>query len=787
MAKTATDLLNELANKDLVPGEVVASLRAQVAKAARPVPPQQITKLLVEKGHLTAAQAQKLLGAAPASASPKAATATATKPAPKAAPQPAPAAAATQPIADDLTALDGLEPLESLDSLEPLADLDALDEPAPAAAAPAPVSAESLDSLGDADLLGSVGGPDPLAAAAAASLQKPAPQKPPKPAAAPRSPMATALLSLNGVALLGVLAAAAFAFMPRANGDAEFQAAEGEYSAKSYATAAEQYAVLLEKYPQHPQAGLARVHQGLAKMHAAAGGSNWPQLLPVAKAVLTEIEAQPQLAEAQAEVAPLVSNLAIGLAEQAAAGKTPEQIAAAREALTLADNGRYVPGNHRPWQKLAAAKESLAVAEYQLAKVGKLQKSLAAIKQAVTAKKLGEAQAVREELLAAYPELDRGPALSELGKELAAAALTAIQKAELPGQPEAAEGPAPTVALAAGTGPIFLAVAGGQLWALDAAKGTLRWRRPVGGFSGQPIRTGTEPDADVIVIDAAHSEVVRLAAANGAPRWRRAIAGLLAAAPQIAGSQIVLAAADGRVLALDAASGNTRAAVQLPVAIRAAPLVQGGQLIVVGDSLYCFTLNVSDLSPQSAAYLGHASASATVSPIALPQHKLVIENRGVGTAVLHVLDGAGNSSVQELAVGGSVTAPPAVIGSRLVVPTGSGLTVFDIAADAKTPLKKAAEHVIASTYVAERAGKLLVGGAGVQRCDLALSGRALEVKSLWTAFPAGVCKSPPQASSDAVFCVRCEPNSAAAIAAAVRSANGQPLWETPLSLPEAAP
>jgi len=786
MAKTATDLLNELASKDLVPGEVVASLRAQVAKAAKPVPPQQITRLLVEKGHLTAAQAQKLLGTAPAAASPKAATATATKPAPKAAPKPATAAAATQSIADDLTALDGLEPLESLDSLEPLADLDALDEPAPAAAAPAPVSAEPLDSLGDADLLGSVGGPDPLAAAAAASLQKPAPQKQPKPAAAPRSPMATALLSLNGVALLGVLAAAAFAFMPRANGDAEFQAAEGEYSAKSYATAAEQYAVLLEKYPQHPQAGLARVHQGLAKMHAAAGGSNWPQLLPVAKQVLSEIGQQPQLAEAQAELAPLVSNLAIGLAEQAAASKSPDQIAAAREALALADNGRYVPGNLRPWQKLAAAKESLAVAEYQIAKDGKLQKSIAAIKQAVTAKKLSEAHAAREELLAAYPELDRGPALSELGKELAAAALAAIEKAELPGQPETAEGPAPTVPLAAGTGPIFLAVASGQLWALDAAKGSLRWRRPIGGSSGVPMRTGAEPDADIVVIDETQSEVVRLAASSSVLRWRRAIPGLVALAPQIAGAQVVVAAGDGHVISLDAASGKTQAAVQLPVAIRAAPLVHGGHAIVFADQLYCFTLSASDLSPQSAAYLGHAPASAMVTPVALPQHKVAIENRGVSTAVLHVLDAAGSSVVQELALPGNVNTPPAVIGSRLIVAVGSALTVFDITSDAKAPLKKAAEQSNSAAYVVERAGKLVVGGgAGIQQFDLGLSGRTLEVKPMWAAFPSGIATHAPTGNADAVFCVRQE--AGAAIAAAVRAANGQPLWETRLSLPEAAP
>src|SRR5215211_2604204 len=116
MAKTATDLLNELSEKDPVPGAIVASLRAQVAKSATPVAAQTVAKLLIDRGHLTAAQAQKLLGqpisAAATSGSAKNAGHTATKsgaksgiataskpPAAKALAEPAKSAAATQTIA----------------------------------------------------------------------------------------------------------------------------------------------------------------------------------------------------------------------------------------------------------------------------------------------------------------------------------------------------------------------------------------------------------------------------------------------------------------------------------------------------------------------------------------------------------------------------------------------------------------------------------------------------------------------------------------------------------------
>ena len=366
MASSANELLNELEKKGLVPGGVIASLRTQVAKAGKPVAPQTITKLLVEKGHLTPPQAQKLLGAsAGAAQSATNATATAIKQTAKV--PAAMAAAATQPIADDLTSLDGLEPLDALSPLEDLQSLDGLsplDEPGAA------VEPVALDSLPGDDLFRGPLAADPLNAKqpSAAATKKPARLGPPAPAKpkAPRSPVTTLLLAANGVALLAVLSAAAIAFWPRATGDAEFQQAEAEFAAKNDVAAVEQYDLLLAGFPQHPQAGLARVHRGLSKMRLAAGrNSDWKQLLPVAKQILPEIDALPELSEIQTELAPLIANMAIGLAEQAAADKTPEQLAAAKDALALANNGRYVPGNLRPWQQLSLAEESLATAEYQ--------------------------------------------------------------------------------------------------------------------------------------------------------------------------------------------------------------------------------------------------------------------------------------------------------------------------------------------------------------------------------------------------------------------------------------
>src|SRR5687768_3910990 len=64
MAKTAQEFLDHLANSGLVPPEALESLRRQVAKAAKPVSPATIARVLVDHGHLTEAQGERLAGTA---------------------------------------------------------------------------------------------------------------------------------------------------------------------------------------------------------------------------------------------------------------------------------------------------------------------------------------------------------------------------------------------------------------------------------------------------------------------------------------------------------------------------------------------------------------------------------------------------------------------------------------------------------------------------------------------------------------------------------------------------
>src|SRR5258706_12495048 len=62
MAKTGQEFLDHLTAGGLVPPEVIENLRRQVAKAAKPVAAGTVARLLVDRGHLTAAQGERLIG-----------------------------------------------------------------------------------------------------------------------------------------------------------------------------------------------------------------------------------------------------------------------------------------------------------------------------------------------------------------------------------------------------------------------------------------------------------------------------------------------------------------------------------------------------------------------------------------------------------------------------------------------------------------------------------------------------------------------------------------------------
>jgi outer membrane protein assembly factor BamB/TolA-binding protein len=753
MAKTADEFLNDLAERDLVPAEIVASLRRQVASSAKPVAAATLAKLLTDKGQLTAAQAQRILGGAAAPAgqpAPRPAKAVAKSPAP----MPADDLAGLAPLDDGgLMPLDDLTPLDG-DGLAPLDDLTPLDNvpplaPKPAApvapakpppqAKPKPAAAKAtapppskpagattpaglaplaelsstdglapLDDLtqpaapvatGSVDLLSDAGLAGPLAAAPAAPTAAPQASQPAK-----KKSSLGLVLGLLAIVLLIGGGAAAFMFIPRGTGDAEFDLAAADYEAKSYDAAIAKFDAVLAKYPQSPRASLARVQRGAAQVLAARAQSprNWQPVLAAAKESLPPIGGEAELSQVHAELAPLLSEMAVALATSAASGQSDVSASVAREALALADDGRFVPGSLRDWQKLQGAADNLARIDYNVAAATAREGAAAAIQKAIDAGDVAAALAERDKLRRENPDLLNDAKLITLGKSLATAAVAKIQPTEYAVKGEATEprgavvgqlalriSPRATEPTASSGGPTKVFVNEGAAWAVTSG-GTLQWHRPLGsGPAALPIQL----DGGYLLVDAYRNELLSVTTNDGALRWRHSLPGPAAGPPVILGPRVFITTKAGLVLAIDGATGDGIAQVQLPQAVSVGPAAAGEFLVQVADDALVYVLATADLKGVSAAYLGHEPGSVAQPPAAIGKLVVVPTTRWPAATVLRPILANAQGQLEETTptteVTGVLTEPLVVEQGKLIVTTDQGrATTFESAPDPAEGLKQ---------------------------------------------------------------------------------------------------
>jgi outer membrane protein assembly factor BamB len=747
MAKTADEFLNDLATRDLAPAEIIDSLRRQVAKSPTPVAAASIAKLLTDKGHLTASQVQKLLGTS------------------------VPAAAAAKPVTKPLAASSaddgGLLPLD-LDALAPLGgnELMPLDDgglmpleeltaplqkpaaatktqppakPKPSVQKQAPVSSQSalapLDDLTQ-PAMPVAGAADLLAAAPAAHSAVQAAAQPAK-----KKSSLGLVLGLIAALLVGGGGAAAFFLVPRGTGDAEFDLAAADYQAKSYDAAVAKLEAALAKYPASPRAPLARVQRGAAKVLAARAQSprDWQPVLSAAKESLPPIGGEAELSAVHPELAPLLMEMA------AALSKSKGDAAAAREALVLADDGRFVPGSLRDWQKLAGAAEALARVAHDAAYAQARDAAVATMMKAIDAGDVAAALAERERLRTSSPGLLEEAALSELGPSLAAAAATKVQPAEYAVKGETTESRGAIVGqlvLRASPhtegptsqtgGPTKVFVSEGTAWA-RTHNGPPRWRRPIG--SG-PAALPVPSESGKLLVDAYRNELLSVDATSGALRWRHPLPGPAAGPPVVVGPRVFVTTKAGQVLALDATTGNGIASVQLPQTAATGPATAGEFLVQVADDALVYVLASADLKCRSAAYLGHEPASVTQPPAAASKLVVVATTRWPAATVLRpiVVNAKGElgESAPATEVTGLLSGPLVVEAGKLIVTTDQGrATTFESAADPADGLKQVAvidvKPDIAASTVLPLAG--VVAGASADTVTvIATTGATTEIK-----------------------------------------------------------
>jgi len=848
-----------LEQRDLLPLDMLGKLRQQIAAAKKPVSAATVARRLVEQGLLTRAQAKRLLAAG--GETPEA----------PAAPS-KPAAPAEED--DDL----GLEPIAEEEEELVLAPLD--DEPrkkpsgtktgpAPKAAAPGekspkkgaagpsakpgkaaaqqPAAAppddagslfdEEFASLGED--LGTFGGPlDGLtdaamldAAAAGGSPLAPVAAKKKglfgrlfakkkRPPGEKTNVWDSPLILVGGGTLLVLLILLTVFIwaVSRQSGEQAFQQADADYEAGSYAQAIHKYDLALESFPNHPAAGLARVHRGLARLRQATpqGTTNWPDALQTAKAVIEEIGSEDEFPQAKADLSAMLLRIAEGLAGQAQGQLDPALVAQSEEALALLK--KYVPKELRNAVRIGEVEALLATTVREIDRDRRRDEAIAQMKEAAGAGKAQEAYRVRNALLKEYPELLRDEHLEAAVLEVSAEQQKAVRLVEEVRPSEAAE---PTtkilseLALASRTtvdaapgveGRVVCTVVDGAAYGLDASTGRLLWRRFL-GFANSPsipapppVPVSSEPGSDLLLAAPAARELVCVEAATGRLGWRHPVGEPFTAAPVATRADALLATEGGKLLLVDLESGESSSHVQLPQALSVAPALdlRRGLAFQLARQSDLFVISLPEGTCRRVEYVGHEAGSITAPPVLAGRLLLFVVNDRAGSCLLKVLaveestDGEGLllPMVQQQRLEGHVDAPPAVSDRRVAVVTDAGAVhVFEFSGtETGKPLTPIADTTIKDVeptthYPLLEGGWLWVAGTELRRYEVQISRRMLTPQE--TAEQQGVFLQAPVLLGQTLVTVRRTGGLPGATVAAAGSESAETFWEAQLAAPPA--
>jgi outer membrane protein assembly factor BamB/TolA-binding protein len=593
------------------------------------------------------------------------------------------------------------------------------------------------------------------------------------------------------------------------SGDDLLQAARQSLNDGSYTQAISQYEQFVEKFPRHRDWSEARVWLAVARIRQAVETSRNDLLaLDVSRDELEAVEEEEKFRDIQSEIAALLPRIAAGLADRAEAATDPadvkQQIEQATAALTLCNNTNYIPKSLRDESELDGVRETLEVAQRRLDSHEDLQQSLAAMDDAVAAGNTPAAYKAQRDLLKKHPELSDDESLATAVARVSAAEQSGIRFVADQQPAETTERATPWVmslALAhrrdttpaTDTGVACVRV-DAAVYGLDVASGKLLWQRPIGfAESSWPIAVGD----DVLVVDDAQHELVRLEAATGALRWRQAL-GEKVTPPLVVGDRAFLAAESGRLYLVDVTSGTRLGYLQFAQPLRVPPAAdrRGERLYLTGNHSSVYVISLADLTCLGVYYLGHPDGSIRVAPAIVLDKLALLENDGVATCRLHLLSldrqGTITGQAAERRLTGLAAAPPLVVGRRMIVATDRGqIDVFEVGSrqgeEALTAIatREATEQEPLVRHVLVTEGNIWVGDTQLTKYAVLPTGNRLPVESIDHNFAGSTFDHALELFGKTLIHVRRPPHRAGVVVAATDTERGRSLWETDLAVPPA--
>lgn len=619
---------------------------------------------------------------------------------------------------------------------------------------------------------------------------------------------ALALLLLGGVGLWVV--------MNLQSGDQLLESAQSAYASGSYAQAREEYEQFVEDFAGNARWSEARVKLAVVRLRQLTETSgDWAAALATAQEELPQIEDEAAFSENRGEFASILPRVARGLAE--AADRASEEtdfdndrveklVTDATAALTLVNNSKYVPKSLRDERELTDVNELLERVARRREALADLSETLAAIESATGSGDTQAAYAARTDFVVRRPELRDDPRLAE---KLSAA--VEAERAEVRFVADAtdaatseADSPVavalplsnPRRAGQASAGGVYPAAFNGVLYGVNAADGTLAWRRPVGTRLANA--SATPVGEDLLLVDHRRGELLRINAASGDLVWRTPVEGPEAPLfqPVVAGDRVLVASESGRLWSFDAATGARSGATQFAQPLSSAPGVdaESGKVYVAGHQSSLYTLDPESLECVGVRYTGHKPGDVSTPPLAIGGRVLLIENTGAATSRLSVF-GADESGVvanqlREWRLEGVVSTPAVATGRRFLVATESGAVyLFEVTASQEgSPLTLVASQGAQSgakrrCSVVESRGEVWIAGRGLRRTAASLADSQLVPRVLPDACEGDLFVGSIAKMGDAVLHARVRKGVPGLTVAASDSRSGKLVWETDLAAP----
>jgi outer membrane protein assembly factor BamB len=249
-------------------------------------------------------------------------------------------------------------------------------------------------------------------------------------------------------------------------------------------------------------------------------------------------------------------------------------------------------------------------------------------------------------------------------------------------------------------GVVYVGDDNGNIYALTAASGTLRWKLSTGSsvVSRPAVVDGT------VYIGSENNDVYALDAVTGAIRWKRDTGGSVDSGPAVTGGLVYVGNDNNEVFALDAATGAIRWTQQTGDNVTTNPAVSGGTVYVgcEDDSVYALDAATGAVRWQRPTR-GQVNSSPAVSG------RTIFVGSDDGS--VYALDAATGAVEWTRRTGGQVNSGPAVSGGVVYVGSDDGkVYALDAATGAVEWTRPVDGKVDSSPAVSD--GTVFVGSTG---------------------------------------------------------------------------